>query len=150
MEDRKILASWIMAPDGTMIPSFHRHNFREHITIDSWRYDDDDSTLIPSETRYSMSDGGTDYLRRGGVYTEMSIYSDDHFEVIRRFLCRGGRGEDGTSPLTYVPLFRMDEQWLKECIRYNERLGIEGHNEYYKKELIYRNEQILIANNIIV
>ena len=85
-----------MCPDGTMIPSFHRHDYRKNIAVDT--YKEVSSKVIPDNTRYSMVDGGTDYLRRGGKYVDMTIYSDDPFEVIRRFLCRGGRGKDGDQP----------------------------------------------------
>ena len=29
-KEKILLANWIMCPDGTMIPSFHTHDFRTH------------------------------------------------------------------------------------------------------------------------
>ena len=140
-KERKLLANWIMAPDGTMLPSFHRHDYRTHETIDSYKQildDADNIETVPDNIRDSMVDGGKDYLRRGGKFTEMSVYSDDPFEVIRRFVCRGGRGEDGKQPLTYVPLFRMSNNWLEATIEYIEDDNI--YKEYYIKELEYRKQ----------
>ncbi|HSH51209.1 MAG TPA: hypothetical protein VK982_05755 [Bacteroidales bacterium] len=131
MKDKKepiLLANWIMCPNGTMIPSMHRHDYKEYVNEDG---------------SYSSVDGGLDYLRRGGKYTEMSVYSDDPFEVIRRFVCRGGRGKEGKEPLTYVPLFRMSDEWLKATIEYIENDNI--YKEYYEKELEYRKE-----NNVTI
>lgn len=134
----KVLATWIMCPDGTMLPSFHRHDYREHTTIDLAVREHPDgveepedflsdeykkwlkeSEVIIKESRFSMVDGGdNDYSRRGGVFTEMSIYSDDPFKVIRRFLCRGGRGSDGREHITWTPLFRMSDKWLFSLLTY--------------------------------
>ena len=52
-KEKILLANWIMCPDGTMIPSFHTHDFRTH------QNDEDEESL-------SFNDGGTSYLRRGG------------------------------------------------------------------------------------
>jgi hypothetical protein len=138
---QKILANWIMAPDGTMIPSMHRHDYRTHETIDSYEMKEGDEVISPAITRHSMADGGCEYLRRGGKFTEMSIYEDDPYEVIRRFVCRGGRGINLDQPLTYVPLFQMDNDWLKAVIEYEEENRPENiFIKLYKKELKYRAE----------
>jgi len=137
----KLLVNCVMCPDGTIIQSTNRHDFRKHTTVDTWKSRSlkmDDREAVPDQVRETVVDGGTEYLRRMGTYTEMSVYDDDPFEVIRRFLCRGGRGIGGDQPLTYVPLFRMDEDWLQYCIDYNNERGIAGHNEWYQKELDYR------------
>lgn len=141
-----LLASWIMCPNGTMLPSFYVHDYRTHETVDTWKQISDDNGIIktvPDETRYSMIDGGIDYLKRGGEYTEMSIYSNDPYEVIRRFLCRGGRGKDSTEYLTWTPLFRINDEWLKALIGYVTEDNI--YLEYYKKEIEYRKEHKIIV-----
>lgn len=125
-ENRKILVNCIMTPDGNILISHSRHDYKAYEN---------------SRGVYSMADGGRDYLRRGGEYIEMSIYEDDPFEVIRRFLCRGNRGENGDKPLTWVPLCKMGEDWLKNAIVYNKHLGIKGDNEWYEQELEYRKRQ---------
>ena len=159
-----LLATWIMAPDGTMLPSFSRHDFRTHTTIDvqvrehpdgieepeelfsdEYRKWFDESELVVKESRFSMVDGGTEpFGRRGGVYTEMSVYSSDPYEVIRRFLCRGGRGKESKDHLTWTPLFRINDGWLNALIDFEENRNPDNiYLEYYKKELQYR-----LKNNI--
>ena len=161
-----LLASWIMCPDGTMLPSFNRHDYREHVTIDSqekvhpegkeepdisereeWSKWNKECEWIVKESRFSMIDGGSEpFGRRGGVYTEMSVYSNDPFEVIRRFLCRGGRGVNSDQHLTWTPLFRINDNWLESLIEYcKEKQPSNKFLEYYIKELEYRKE-----NNIFV
>lgn len=145
MKEPVILANWMMCPDGTMIPSFHRHDYRTHTTIDTYkevpRDLDGAAVLEPLDTRWSMNDGGSDYIRRGGVFTDMTVYDSDSFEVIRRFVCRGGRGKDGTEPLTWIPLFRMSNLWIESVLQYNKDNGIESkYDKWFQKELDYRFE----------
>lgn len=127
MENKKkiLLANWIMCPDGTMIPSFHTHDYRQ-------RKDE--------EGRSSIVDGGLDYLRRAGEYTEMSVYSTDSFDVIRRFVCRGTRGKNGDEPLKYIPICAMTDEHLLATIEYNLKNGLQDsiYQVYYYKELVYR------------
>lgn len=161
-----ILATWIMCPDGTMLPSFHNHDYRTHTTIDAvarehpdgtpepeelfsdeWREWNNKAETIVKESRHSMVDGGpSPYGRRGGVFTEMTIYSDDPFQVIRRFLCRGGRGKDSREHTTWTPLFRINNSWLEALIEYEENRNPDSISlKYYKKELKYRKK-----NNIFI
>lgn len=126
MENKKILlANWIICPDGTMMPSFHTHDFRT-------RKDD--------QGRISTVDGGLDYLRRAGEYTEMSVYSTDSFDVIRRFVCRGTRGKNGDEELKYIPICAMTDEHLLATIEYNLKNGLQDsiYQVYYYKELVYR------------
>lgn len=95
-------------------------------------------------------DGGANYLKRTGEpkdIKELSIYDDAPFEVIRENFHRGGRGRDGTQPLTWTPMDKMSNAWLENCITYNENGG-QGNsfaNKMYRKELEYRKE-----NNIFI
>lgn len=129
--ERTIILNQIKTPDGTVIRSMHRHDYVTHLDANGLQY---------------MVDGGSAYLRRNrhdaAPYEELTIYSDDTFEVIRENFHRGGRGKDGTQPLTWVPMSKMSDSWLLACIKYNEELGLgEGFaNEMYKKELMYRQE----------
>ena len=156
-----LLANWIMCPDGTMLPSFHRHDFRSHTTIDVIAQEHPEGEEEPADTfskawlkwrkslvtvtkefRDSATDGGTNYLKRSGVYNEISIYSDDPFSVIRRFLCRGGRGKDSTEHITWTPLFIINDEWLVSLIDYVSEEH--PHLKYYKKELAYRKKRNII------
>jgi len=122
MENRKIIANCVMAKDGTIIQSMHRHDYKT--------YTNDDGTVV-------VADGGKDYLKRALEGIDVSVYEDDHFEVIRRFFCRGGRGIDGTESLTYTPLFKMNDNWLEAVIEYNPN---NYYNKFFQMEIDYRKE----------
>lgn len=159
--EEKIILNQIQTPDGTILRSMHRHDYVEYTDMNGLTY---------------MVDGGSEYLRRSvnetklsifkkiiikvkswvGIkwidplrYTELSIYSDAPFEVIRENFHRGGRGKDGRQPLTWVPMHQMSDEWLMACIKYNEE---HGHgkgfaNRLYRKELKYRKDKgITIAD----
>jgi len=154
-----LLANLVMAPDGTILPSLNRHDFRKHTTIDSyemvhpkgkpepeiklgkdykesnkkWLKWNSELESVVTASRETIVDGGNDYLKRGGKFTEMSIYSNDSFEVIRRFLCRGGRGINGREHLTWTPLFAIDLPWLISLISYLMR-NIGGLETHYIEE----------------
>lgn len=61
MEDYKIIVNAIETPDGTVLLSAHRHDFRGHTDANG---------------KFYAVDGGTDYLKRSfdqKDYTELSI-----------------------------------------------------------------------------
>ena len=132
MEERRIILNQIKTPDGTILKSMHRHDYVTHTDVNGLEY---------------MVDGGSEYLRRNinedAPHEELTVYSDAPFEEIREVFHRGGRGKDGTEPLTWVPMSNMSNSWLLACITYNEerRMGEGFANEMYKKELMYRQEK---------
>jgi len=134
--NRQIVLNRIRTPDGTILISYHRHDYKTHLDKNGLEY---------------MVDGGTEYLRRNihenNGYEELSLYLDDPFEILRENVCRGGRGKDGKQPLTWVPLNQMSDEWVKACIDYNKTLGLDNStsSQLYRKELAYR-----IENNITI
>ena len=129
MENKRIILNQIRTPDGTILKSMNRHDYVQYTDKNGKDY---------------MVDGGTDYLRRivheEAPYEELTIYEDSPFEVIRENFCRGGRGKDGTQPLTWVPMSEMNDNWLAACIVYNEDRGMGDSfaNKMYAKEIEYR------------
>ena len=128
--ETRIILNRIKCPDGTILTSHYRHDFQE--------YTDENGI-------YSMADGVCEYLRRGGKFEDLSVYSDAPFEEIRKAFHRGGRGANNNLPLTWVPMNEMSNSWLEACIVYNEERGQKGcfANSMYQKELDYR-----VINNI--
>lgn len=105
-EDKKIIVNQIRTPDGTVLQSRHVHDY---------------VTYTDKNGQHYSVDGGTYYLRRGfdvQDYEEISLYEDSPFEDIRENLYRGGRGKDGTEPLTWVKLSEMNTKWLMNTITY--------------------------------
>jgi len=130
VKEAHIVHNAIQTPDGTIIESRHRHDYVEHEDKNGYLY---------------SVDGGMDYLRRGYTvpnYTELSLYEDDDFELIRKTVTRGGRGIDGTEPLTFVPICDMNDEWLQAAIVYNEERGMGDMvmNRIYKREQEYRKD----------
>lgn len=126
--ERKLILNSIQTPDGTILISRYRHDFVFHTDANGQTY---------------FLDGGNDYQRIGGEgYTDLSIYSDAPFEIIRGNYCRGGRGKDGKQPLTWVALKYMSDEWLQAAIIYNEERGMGNSfaNSMYLKEQDYRNQ----------
>lgn len=137
--EKIIILNQIKTPDGTVIRSMHRHDYVTHLDANGLQY---------------MVDGGSDYLRRNrheaAPYVELTIYSDDPFEVIRENFHRGGRGKDGTQPLTWVPMSKMSDSWLLACIKYNADRG-QGEcyaNNLYKREYTYRQENEITIEDV--
>lgn len=131
--ERTIVLNQIRTPDGTILMSLHRHDYQTHVDNNGLTY---------------MADGGTAYLRRNihhdAPFTELTVYSDSPFEIIRESFYRGGRGKDGTEPLTWVPMAKMSDDWLEAVLVYNKERGVADHafaQEMYRQELAYRKEK---------
>ena len=127
MENRIILNRAKCNKCGDIITSYHRHDY------------------VPCKCGAIAVDGGTEYLKRTGELsdaTEMSIDETAPYEIIRENYHRGGRGTDGDQPLTWVPLSKMNDEWVAACITYNEKRGmVESFaNKMYSKEIEYRKE----------
>lgn len=137
--ERQLILSRIQTPDGTILTSYHQHDYVTHIDKNGEEY---------------MLDGGNTYQRYNickEPFTDLSIYSDAPFEIIRENFYRGGRGKDGKQPLTWIKLSEMNNEWIKNCIEYNKVLGFKDDcyaNERYREELQYRrNNNIIIEDN---
>lgn len=126
--ERSILVNQIMTPDGTILESHHRHDYKTHIDKNGLEY---------------MVDGGMDYLRRNihkdAPYKEMTICEDSPYEEIRKYVKRGGRGINGDEPLAHVALKDMNDGWLAATISWEK--ANRPDNDYiklYEFEVIYR------------
>ena len=90
----------------------------------------------------AMVDGGFDYGRYGAVSMDkierIEVYDDEPFEKVRQYASRGGRGKDGTEPLTYTPICEMNDEWLEAVLAYG---GAEWHLNLIRKEIEYRTIQ---------
>lgn len=86
-------------------------------------------------------DGGLSYVKRGGkdmsLTVPITVYSNEIFEKVRKYHCRGARGKSGKEPLRWIPLCEMTDQHLEAVIEYG---GAPWHLELISKELQYRRE----------
>lgn len=134
--ERRLILNRIQTPDGTILTSYHVHDYVEYTDKNGHTY---------------MVDGGAQYQRVNIIpeapHKDLSVYSDAPFEVVRESFHRGGRGKDGKQPLTWVPMSEMSDSWLENCITYNNERNMDMSfaNMMYQKELDYRKE-----NNISI
>lgn len=123
-----IIANRIQTPDGTILQSFNRHDFKSHVDKVTGKM-------------YGV-DGGCEYLRRIGSVNDckdLSVYSTDPHELIREAMHWGTRGKEGTAPLRYIALKDMDPDHIKACLDTQPRM----HPHFRKAmetELEYRDE----------
>lgn len=127
--DNILVVNARITPDGTRIQSKHRHDYVTHLDKNGYTY---------------MVDGGIGsfYVKYNVVKeapdTPAYLYFRDPIEEIRKYHCRGGRGKDGKQELTWTPLCEMSNEWLKNCITYdNVSLGT-WYIKLYLRELQYR------------
>ncbi len=107
------------------IVSYHRHDYK--------------TCGCPNE---ATVDGGTEYLRYGAKnmskIKQFAVYTDDDFEIVRKYATRGSRGKDGTEPLSWIAICDMDDNYLQAVLDYG---GPEWHLELIKKEIEWRQSE---------
>ncbi len=122
----RIILNRIKTPDGTILTSYHRHDFVE--------YKDKNGLIY-------MVDGGLDYLRRSvhedHPYEELSITDSAPFEQIRESLHWGTYGKSGKGPLKWIPLCEMEDEHLQKIISTQKQVP-KWFLSYMKNELNYR------------
>jgi hypothetical protein len=122
--ETRLLLNRIKTPDGTILTSYNRHDYKEY------------KDTITKEVL--MVDGGTDYARRNiGTYEELSVYDDGSHITRRSALHWGTRGKDGKQPLTYKPIKDLDSDHIEAILKTQHQLS-EFYKEVFKKELKYR------------
>lgn len=86
-------------------------------------------------------DGGTSYLKRayddGATYTEMTIYSNDKFVIVRENFRWGTFGKDGRQPLTYIRLCDLSTEHITAILD-SGFVKKEYIKKLFVKELKYR------------
>ena len=104
MKDSNIVYNAIRTPDGTVLESLYRHDYKE--------YEDQNGKVY-------MVDGGIDYLRRNvhdEPYEELSVSLEDGHDKVREVLKWGTYGVDGKQPLTRIILKDMNTSHIKACL----------------------------------
>ena len=125
--EKRLIHNAIRTPDGTILVSYHRHDYKSYVDANNEIY---------------VIDGGLEYVRTSvnSVPAEsLAVYDDAPFEVIREYLHRGGRGEDGKQELKYVALKDINDDWLENLIKYEEeRRPNNIYLKFYKQEKEWR------------
>jgi len=119
-----IVCNKIRTPDGKVLESFHRHDYKTH--------------LDKNGTTYGV-DGGHEYLKRigGRDYTDLSLYDDADHETIREHFCWGVRGAYGKQAVLYTPLANLSDGHIEAIL--DTQLHIAPHIQaIFLNELDYR------------
>ena len=102
---KQIYASRLKTPDGTILQSFHRHDYKEHVDT------------VTGETY--VIDGGTDYIRTSinEVQPEwMIVYTHDPFEVKREVPVWGTYGKSGKGDFRWVSVAEMEDDHIRALL----------------------------------
>ena len=102
---KNILANRIRTPDGQLLQSYHRHDYKEYTDENGLEY---------------MVDGGLSYLRRtiqdSAPFEELSVYEDDDHIVIREAFHWGTYGINGDQPIQWKPLCVLEDSHIQAII----------------------------------
>ena len=120
-----LIRNAMQTPDGTILESTHRHDYKTHTDANGKEY---------------MVDGGLDYLRRSihDDQIDLSEYDDAPHERQREVLTWGTYGINGDQPLQYKTIAEMETGHLEAVVKMT---GIcPRRRKCMQKELELRNE----------
>lgn len=123
----QIIYNAVKCPDGTILESHHRHDYKCHRDI------------VTNETIFI--DGGHDYLRRSinkVPATELSIDTSYPFEEQRKYFSWGSYGKNGNEAKHYIKLKDVTDNHIKAIM--TTQLHIRGTfvETLFKNEVEYR------------
>jgi len=125
-----IVCNRIRTPDGTILESMHRHDYRTYVDANGLEY---------------MVDGGLDYLRRNvhddAPYEELSVYDDALYALIREVFKWGTRGKDVRQSLTYVPLKDLTTDHIVAILETQDHIQQYIRN-IFLDEMIFRTKNV--------
>ena len=123
----RLIYNAIKTPDGTILESEHRHDYKAHTDANGLEY---------------MVDGGLDYLRRStNPAEELSLYDDQSHEVQRQYLKWGSYGKDGKQPLRRIKIADMETSHIEAVLRECNPIGV--IRNCMENELLFRNNSDL-------
>lgn len=123
--ENHIVYNAIQTPDGTVLVSKHVHDYVTHSDKNGEVY---------------MNDGGNAYIRRSvnkEPYTDLTVYTDDPHEEIRKVLLWGSYGIKGDEPLKFNVLKDMSGDHIKNIIATITHIP-EWHMNIFIDELAWR------------
>ncbi len=133
-EEPRLVLNRIKTPDGTILTSYHRHDYVTHVDANGKTY---------------MVDGGLEYARRNlhkdHPYEELSVYTDTPFEQIREVFQWGTYGKNQDQPLKWIPLSTMTNEHI-EAIFDNGDGGSKAR-ELMELEISYRKHTKIVLRD---
>jgi hypothetical protein len=100
----RLIRNAIQTPDGTILESKHRHDYRSHNDANGKTY---------------MIDGGLDYVRCSvhADQVSLALYDDEPHEVQAQYLTWGSFGIRGDQPRRDIPIAEMETTHLEAVLR---------------------------------
>lgn len=125
---KHLILSRIRTPDGTILTSYHQHDYVTHTDKNGETY---------------MLDGGNEYQRYAickEPFEDLSIWSDAPFEVIREnyyWFCSNIYGDKKPE---CNPISKLSNNKIKEIVKFNDlaKLSKSFLNYILLKEIRYR------------
>lgn len=120
----KLVKNAIQTPDGTILQSFSRHDYKSYVDKNGDTY---------------VVDGGLEYQRRSGNGDEvdMSVYIEDGHCLVRETLEWGSYGKKGDQPLQWIKLKDMETDHILAVLKIptihpNYREAMQNELQYRK------------------
>jgi len=131
-----ILLNRFRTPDGTIMTSHFRHDFKMYEDVNGKQY---------------MIDGGKDYIRRSanGDEEDLTVYLTDDHEKNREAFHWGTYGPDGDEPLKWITLASITDDHLKNIIKHSS-FDVITHpvsGRLFQQELEYREDMKKLEGN---
>lgn len=128
INEKRILYNAIRTPDGTLLESLHRHDYKDH---------KDRKT-----GRVYMNDGGNEYLRRSnnGDEEDLTVYDDGKHETRRKYITWGVNYDKNMNRLPntrWSPIKDLDTEHIKAILD-GEFTKNEFYIQLFNSELIFR------------
>ena len=100
----KLVQNCLETPDGTVLYSRSRHDYKTHLDANGKTY---------------MIDGGLDYVRcsANGDEIHRCVWDDEPFDKVRKAVEWGTYGINGDQPLKWVKLCDMETDHINAVLR---------------------------------
>lgn len=128
MSTAQIIYNAIRTPDGTVLVSHTRHDFKEYTDKNGKTY---------------CVDGGKDYLRRSTHYDQedLTVFLSDDHEVNRKWLHWGSMGVNALGPMRWRSVEELTTDHIISILENCWYIYGSYVEDVLNKELSYRDEQ---------
>jgi len=120
------ITNCIITPDGTKLECNHRHDYKQHLDANGETY---------------INDGLGWYVRRSvnkQPAVDISVTSDQPFELQRTAFTWGTRGKDGLQEVRKVPLQDLTTEHIQNILRTQQQIKDTYVEQLFLQELEYR------------
>lgn len=126
-----ILANRIRTPDGTLLESFHTHDYKEHVDANGETY---------------VIDGGRSYMRRSintVPATDLTVTLESPWQDQREAFTWGTYGKGGNQPLQWKPLKDLTSNHIQAILETQKQIPTWMRELIFERELQYRSHNDL-------